>query len=129
MLGGTPEETDQLIGQALSRGDVDAAVQLFEPGGLLVDPDSGTLLRGHDEIRRALAAMLEAQPELVATARPRVLVCGDIALVLADWALNMRGTDGSSITETGTATDVMRRQADGTWRYVIDNPGGTSLRL
>ena len=31
---------------------------------------------------------------------------------------------------SGIATDVMRRQPDGTWRYAIDNPGGVSrLRI
>jgi ketosteroid isomerase-like protein len=37
------------------------------------------------------------------------------------------GPDGERILQDGTATDVMRRQSDGTWRYVIDNPGGIEL--
>ncbi len=32
--------------------------------------------------------------------------------------------DGEQLRQAGTATDAMRRQADGTWRYVIDNPAG-----
>ncbi len=34
------------------------------------------------------------------------------------------GPDGELFRQAGTATDVMRRQDDGTWRYVIDNPAG-----
>jgi ketosteroid isomerase-like protein len=29
------------------------------------------------------------------------------------------------VTLTGHNADVLRRQADGSWRFVIDNPWGT----
>jgi len=36
------------------------------------------------------------------------------------------GSDGSDVDLGGTATDVVRRGTQGLWRYVIDNPSGTS---
>lgn len=36
------------------------------------------------------------------------------------------GPDGAAVRLAGTATDVARRGPDGLWRYVIDNPFGTS---
>jgi len=36
------------------------------------------------------------------------------------------GPEGEPFTETGVATDVMRRQPDGIWLYVIDLPEGIS---
>jgi ketosteroid isomerase-like protein len=35
------------------------------------------------------------------------------------------GPDGARVTLTGHNGDVLRRQADGSWRFVIDNPWGT----
>ncbi len=35
-----------------------------------------------------------------------------------------RGEDGKPVTLASQAKDVVRRQADGSWRYVIDNPFG-----
>ncbi len=46
-----------------------------------------------------------------------VLEAGDTALLVVDWELPDAGM-------SGTATDVARRQPDGTWRCVIDNPHG-----
>ena len=125
MAGTTAEETDRLVGEAMSRRDIDGVIDLFEPDAMFVDPTSGTVLRGHAEIRDALEQMLDAMPELSGSVR-QVHVAGDIALVLSDWTLAGTGPDGEPFEETGTATDVMRRQGDGTWRYVIDNPAGTA---
>jgi len=32
--------------------------------------------------------------------------------------------DGKAVTRSGIATDVARRQPDGTWLIVVDNPYG-----
>ena len=33
--------------------------------------------------------------------------------------------DGSPLEMEGTYADVLRRQNDGTWKFIIDNPRGT----
>ena len=51
-----------------------------------------------------------------------VLESGDTALLVVDWEIPQAGM-------SGTATDVARRQPDGTWRCVIDNPHGGARTL
>ncbi|MGW7439121.1 YybH family protein [Streptomyces sp. NPDC054849] len=51
---------------------------------------------------------------------------GDIALLIVDWSIEGTGPDGAAVRLAGTATDVARRGPDGLWRYVVDNPFGTS---
>lgn len=127
MAGRTPEETDAAIGEALGRGDIDAVLDLFEPDAVFVVPDDGAELRGHDEIRAGLEAMFEGEPPtLEAAGKPVVYATGDVALVLSGWVLTAPDGQGGSERQTGAATDVMRRQPDGTWRYVIDNPAGVA---
>ena len=125
MAGTSPDETDRLITEALEARNVDGVVDLFEPGGTFIDPDSGAELRGRDAIREALVGLLELEPK-VQGSPPQVYVAGDIALVLSGWTMEIAGPDGETMRQSGVATDVMRQHVDGTWRYVIDNPRGTA---
>ena len=124
MAGRTPEETDRLVEQAISQQSIEALLDLFELDAVFVEPVSGAVLRGHDRIREAAEDMFESKPRLEGTPPPKVWIAGDLALVLAKWAMEGSGPDGKPYRQAGTATDVMRRQDDGTWRYVIDNPAG-----
>lgn len=127
MAGRTPEETGDLIGEAMKRKDLDGALDLFEPDAVLVDPSSGEQVRGHGEIRQALVGFMAMDAQLLPAPPPTVLVSGDVALVLAPWTLETKDEDGRPVRQSGQATDVLRRQADGTWRFVIDNPAGVEL--
>lgn len=40
------------------------------------------------------------------------------------WSFDGTGPDGEPVRLTANNADVLRRQADGTWRFVIDNPWG-----
>jgi ketosteroid isomerase-like protein len=55
----------------------------------------------------------------------RVLQASDLALVVGTWSFTGTAPDGEAVKLTGHNADVLRRQADGSWRFVIDNPWGT----
>jgi ketosteroid isomerase-like protein len=44
--------------------------------------------------------------------------------VISRWTLTGSRQDGSPLEMTGQTSDVVRRQADGSWRLAIDNPFG-----
>lgn len=48
---------------------------------------------------------------------------GDIALTHTHWRLEIPGADPLE----GKTAEVIRRQPDGTWKYVIDNPWGSAV--
>lgn len=52
----------------------------------------------------------------------QVLVAGDVALVQNDWSMTGTAPDGSTVTQGGRSADVVRLQADGNWRVLIDRP-------
>ena len=58
-----------------------------------------------------------------------VIQTSDIALINTEWSFNGIGPDGKAVTITGKATDVLRRQSDGNWWILIDNPWGTNLQM
>jgi ketosteroid isomerase-like protein len=45
--------------------------------------------------------------------------------VIGVWSFEAAGPDGEPVRLAARNADVLRRQADGTWRFVIDNPWGT----
>ena len=54
---------------------------------------------------------------------PDILQVDDLALVIGVWSFT--GTrDGEAVRLSARNADVLRRQPDGTWRFVIDNPWG-----
>ena len=55
----------------------------------------------------------------------RVLEVDDLALVIGTWSFDGTDEDGEPVRLEARNADVLRRQADGTWRFVIDNPWGT----
>ncbi|HET9750094.1 MAG TPA: nuclear transport factor 2 family protein [Casimicrobiaceae bacterium] len=107
---------------ALNDGDLDALVALYEPNASLM-PAPGKVVQGSAAIRGALAGFVAAKPNMAATART-LAQSGDVALVSAEWQLEVDGPDGKRANMSGRSVEVVRRQADGSFRFVIDFPFG-----
>jgi len=123
MTARTPEEVHQRWLQAINDGDLDALMGLYEP--------EATGVFGPGQVATGLAAIREGNQQFLAL-RPRfelrvaqVLVAGDLALLLSPWSMTGTGPDGAELASRGTTSDVVRRQPDGTWRFIIDNPLGS----
>jgi len=119
-----PEECDILIDQALKNRDLDAAVALYEPNATLV-LDAGEVAIGKAAIREALKGFL-AFDEVRFTREISAIQSGDgdLAMLRGAWRATSTGPDGKSVTVTGNNVEVVRRQPDGTWLFVIDHPRG-----
>lgn len=51
----------------------------------------------------------------------RHVVYQDVALTTNRWRMNFTNADGVGQELTGGGIEVMRKQADGGWRYIIDD--------
>ncbi len=102
-----PEDLGRLFFARANAGDVDGVVALYEPDAVLAGPD-GRMARGTAAIREVYARLLADRPGFTGEVRPPLRV--------ADLALT------SSRFSGGATAEVARRQADGTWRWVIDQP-------
>ncbi|AFU03917.1 YybH family protein [Nocardia brasiliensis] len=102
--------------------DIEALTDLYEPAAIVV-PRPGQPVSGAG-MSTALAHFAGMATSMKATLR-QAYTAGDIALLLIDWAMDGPPLEGQPVAMQGTATDVMRRGADGRWRYLIDNPSGT----
>jgi ketosteroid isomerase-like protein len=99
---------------------------LYEPEAVFIARD-GRTVTDHTEIAAELERDISLGLPLEAKAR-HVFVAGDIAQIVLDWSIDGTGPDGKHVHVEGSASDVVRRGADGLWRYLIDNPFGTAVR-
>lgn len=120
MAARRPEEVDQLFARAFSAGDLEALVALYEPAAVLV-PQAGQAAAGREAIRGALQGLLTLCGELRHEVKS-VVETGDLALVRSDWSLVGTAPGGCPLSLSSRASEVVRRQPDGTWLYVIDSP-------
>ncbi|MFC9435798.1 YybH family protein [Nocardia sp. NPDC057030] len=103
--------------------DIAALDGLYDPDAVVV-PQPGHPVAG-DARSAALADFMGLGVPMKAALR-QAYIANDIALLVIEWSLTGAGPDGREIDMGGTATDVVRRGADGQWRFVIDNPSGTA---
>ncbi|MFD6071945.1 MULTISPECIES: YybH family protein [Amycolatopsis] len=104
-----PNDLGKLFIERGNAGDVDGLVALYEPDAVLAFPP-GTIATGHAEIRKVYEEFVAAAPELLPGRQHPALVGGDLALT-------------ASTLTTGEATiEVARRQPDGSWLWVLDQP-------
>ena len=120
----TPEGVLAAIVQGINSGDIDALLGLYEPGAAFA-AQPGALAHGLPGIRDSLAGFIAMRGELDLRVT-RVLEVDDLALVAGTWSFEGTGPDGEPVRLSADNADVLRRQSDGTWRFVIDNPWGTA---
>ena len=113
-----PAEVLLLACAALTDGDLEAAVALYEPDAALSWGDDHTAA-GHAAIRRVLAGVMDMRLPLRAQAI-RVLRAGPLALITGERTLTGTGLDGAAVALTGSAALIARCQPDGTWLTAAD---------
>jgi uncharacterized protein (TIGR02246 family) len=119
----TPEQVLTSIVDGINSGNLDALMSLYEPDAAFA-PQPGSLAHGVTGVRESLAAFVAMKGTLDLKVT-RVLEAGGLAFVAGVWSFSGTGPDGTPVTLTGRNGDVLRRQDDGSWRFVIDNPWGT----
>jgi uncharacterized protein (TIGR02246 family) len=114
-----PADMNAAFAAAVNSGDVENLVALYEPDALLA-PEPGKRAQGHAAIRSALGGLLA----LGGTMESRNNYCmevGDLALLQGEWTLVGKAPDGEPFEVASRTAEVVRRQADGSWLYVVDH--------
>jgi len=120
----TPEQALESIVDGINTGNLDALMPLYEPQAAFA-AQPGSLSHGLAGVREALAGFIAMKGRLDLKV-VRVLEADDLALVTTVWSFTGTGPDGEPVKLAAQSADVLRRQADGSWRFVIDNPWGTN---
>jgi uncharacterized protein (TIGR02246 family) len=119
----TPEQVLDAIVTGVNSGDLESLLPLYESEAAFAT-QPGSLAHGATGVREALTGFIAMNGKLDLEVT-RVLEAGDLALVIGVWSFDGTGRDGEPVRLTARNADVLRRQEDGSWRFVIDNPWGT----
>lgn len=110
-----PEDLPLVFRHHVNAGDVRGLMDHYYAPDATYAPMPGQVVSGGD-VEPAIAGLVALGHPIEVTVRA-VLRSGDTALLIVDHEI-------AGLGMTGTATDVARRQPDGAWRCIIDNPHG-----
>ncbi len=106
----------QLLAQALSRGDLEAASACFARDGCLITPDA-TAIHGRDRIRPVLAQLIARRTE-IEVELSNAIRAGGVVLAYERWNVRSGGVDCPRVTQSWNPTLVLR-QGEQDWRLAI----------
>ena len=119
----TPEQVLNSVVEGINTGNLDSLMMLYETDACFAS-QPGQLAKSPETIRQSLRSFIDMKDKLDLKVK-RVLQTSDVALVTTEWSFSGTGPDGKPVNMAAKSADVLRQQADGTWRFVIDNPWGT----
>lgn len=122
----TPEDVDFALVDAYNRGDLDAAVDLHEDNVVTwaLPHEGGHVQRGRDQIRKGFANGLFLIKGKMQLRVRHMTQNDDLALLRSSWSVSGTLPDGSPVELAHAGIEVVRRQADGSWKFAIDHPWG-----
>ena len=123
MSTATPHQVLESIVTGINTGDLESLMPLYENNAAFAT-QPGSLAPGAPGISEALNGFISMNGTLDLEVT-RVLEVDDLALVVGVWSFDGTGPDGDPVRLSAKNADVLRRQTDGSWRFVIDNPWGT----
>lgn len=110
---------------AFQNNQIDAVMSAYEHGAVVLF-EPGQPITNERDLRQMFSGMAAAKPVFTYSGH-EVVVSGDIAVHIAPWNMAAQAPDGQKIVQSGLSIAVLRRQADGSWKMVIDNPHGARL--
>ena len=105
-----PEDLTRIFVECANEGDAAGIAALYEEGAVMAYPP-GEMTVGRDAIRALWEKVLAGAPHFEAEPPLPTLVSGDIALT------STPPSDGA-----GARAQVARRQPDGSWLRLLDQP-------
>ena len=114
MAATSPEEICRLFKEAMAKGDLDAMLSVYDPEAVFLKP-SREVTKSREELRQELAPLVAAKTVFDYDVR-QVVQADDIALMHTKWKVS------TPQPKSVYAIEVARRQADGSWRWLIGDP-------
>jgi uncharacterized protein (TIGR02246 family) len=105
-----PEDLTRLFVERANAGDAAGIAELYEPDAVMAYPP-GSQTVGREAIRELWEKVLANRPHFEPEAPLPTLISGDLAL-----------TSTAPKDDAGARAQVARRQPDGSWLRVLDQP-------
>ncbi|WGV98419.1 DUF4440 domain-containing protein [Vibrio sp. YMD68] len=106
--------------------DITGVLNSYEDGGAVVF-EPGTPISDPKLLKEMFEGAFLINPQFDYPNGHEVYIVNDIALHIAPWVMYGTAPDDTQIKETGLSVAVLRKQANGQWLIVLDNPNGQAL--
>ncbi|QFT34600.1 DUF4440 domain-containing protein [Roseibium porphyridii] len=110
---------------SFEKGDIDTVMQTYEADQSIVF-EPGEPVSDGATARQIFEQVRSVSPKFSYSGH-EVIVQGDLAVHIAPWKMTGTDPEGGDVTGEGLSVAVLRRQPDGSWKMVIDNPHGSRL--
>ncbi|HMH20955.1 MAG TPA: DUF4440 domain-containing protein [Puia sp.] len=117
------EDAHATLAAAFNTGDAATVMSMYDVAGIIV-PEPGKPVSGKEKFEDAIKAILSIKGKM----EIRTVYClqtGNIAVGRSEWNI----TDGKEVKISAKGIEVIRQQADGTWKIVIDHAFGAEVNL
>ena len=118
----SPNKMNKSFADAYNTGDVNKINALFEKDAKIVRY-SGDIISGFEKMNEEHLGLLKFGGKMTSVNKYCIEI-EDIAMLRADWKIETKNENGENITIEGSSSEIIRKQKDGTWLYIIDNPFG-----
>ncbi|WP_028778027.1 YybH family protein [Shimazuella kribbensis] len=113
-----PAHINEAFANAYNEKDIIKLLALYESKAIHVTRDSVNTT-GIENIKKDLEQLIGLNGKMTSVNLSTV-IHDDIALLQAKFVLKDAGE--KEVLAEGVTSEVLRRQADGSWRYIIDRP-------
>lgn len=115
----------QHMTEAFHQKDIKGVMDSYESNALVVfDPQNP--IQDDELLKERFVQSFGISPRFEYSGH-EVFVNGDIGVHLAPWTMTATAPDGTSVKQTGLSIAVLRKQEDGRWLMVFDDPHGQFL--
>ncbi|WP_142784127.1 YybH family protein [Changchengzhania lutea] len=110
---------------AFQNKDIDGVMACYEKNAVVVfEPESP--ISDTTVLREMFQGMSMINPVFTYSGH-EVFITGNIATHIAPWKMTGKAPDGTVIKQSGLSVAVLRKQEDGKWLMILDNPHGQFL--
>jgi uncharacterized protein (TIGR02246 family) len=111
--------------EAFHNKDIEGILASYEPNAVIVF-EPGKPVSGEDAIKHGFMGFFAVNPKFQYPDH-EVFINGDLAMHFAPWTMAGKAPDGTEIKQSGLSVVVLRKQLNGQWLMVFDNPFGQHL--
>ena len=117
------EEVHGVLAAAYNTGDLATVLSMYDVNGIIV-AEPGNPVSGKEKFEASVKGILSIKGKM----EIKTVYClqsGDIAVGRSEWSIK----DGSEVKISAKGVEVMKRQADGSWKVLIDHAFGAEGSL
>ena len=110
---------------AFQNKDIESVLTAYEDGAIVMfEPQKP--VQGKETLKAVFMQFVGMNPQYTFSGH-EIYISGDIATHIAPWKMVGQIPNGSKIEQSGLSIAVLRKQADGNWLMLQDNPHGQFL--